>query len=48
LEEAIATASEHVYLIGTLNDIEEYKRTISDAYGRLLPDISPMLFGPFA
>ncbi|TNJ62687.1 HAD family hydrolase [Paenibacillus hemerocallicola] len=48
LEEAIATASEHVYLIGTLNDIEEYKRTISDAYGRLLPDIAPRVFGPFA
>lgn len=50
LEEAIVDAppSEHVYLIGTLDDIEEYKQTISDAYGRLRPDIAPRLFEPFA
>lgn len=50
LEEAIAAVSpsEHVYLIGTLNDIEEYKQTISDAYRRLMPDFVPRLFEPFA
>jgi hypothetical protein len=50
LEEAIAAfpPSEHVYLIGTLNDIEEYKQTISDAYRRLMPDFVPRLFEPFA
>jgi hypothetical protein len=50
LEDAIVAGapSEHVYMIGTLNDIEEYKRTISDAYGRLRPDAVPRLFEPFA
>lgn len=50
LEDAIATGPDtgHVYLIATLNDIEEYKRTISDAYRRLRPDVVPLLFEPFA
>lgn len=50
LEEAIESGDGdgHVYLIATLNDMEEYKRAIADGYKRLRPDIVPRLYEPFA
>ncbi|TMV47473.1 hypothetical protein FE783_20955 [Paenibacillus mesophilus] len=50
LEKAIVSgdADGHVYLIGTLNDMEEYKQAIADGYKRLRPDIVPRLYEPFA
>lgn len=50
LPEAIvfSDAAEHIYIIGTLTDIDEYRQSILRSYERLRPDIIPRVFEPFA
>lgn len=50
LREAIGSDREagHVYAIGTLTDIAEYKQAILDGYKRLRPGAAPRLYEPFA